>query len=369
MEFCGPGKPNFRLPHPIPSGYTALMPSHITHLLFAEDCCSEAGLQTFGEPGSRSYLALGAQGPDFFYHNRRRKPSGLTYGSLMHRHGYGTAVSHMAAWAWKQELPLESWAGAWVVGFATHAILDRFTHPYINYFSGWVEPGDPHTERFRSMHPFLERLIDVALLNSAQGTHPNSLDFSKLSNCGESPPATWLDMMATALRAAYRVAAGDAELRNRLTSAYLDTAGYYRFTNIVDEQSLREGLGREERGEIGTRWLSIVHPLSVPDTVDVLNATHATWAHPCNGRERYSDSFHDRYNLALARATDMVGEIADAWNDTSQSVEDRRRGIEDAVGNWNLSDGRDTERPCRKRHAAPLPLRELQTQIRDSFRR
>ena len=69
-----------------------------------------------------------------------------------------------------------------------------------------------------------------------------------------------------------------------------------------------------------------------PDTVDVLNATHATWTHPCNGRERYSDSFHDRYNLALERATGMVGAIADAWNDTSQSVEDRRRRIEDAVG-------------------------------------
>ena len=342
------------------------MPSHITHLLFAEDCCSKAGLQSLGEPANRSYLALGAQGPDLFYHNQRRKPSGLTYGSLMHRHSYGSAVSHMATWTWTQGLPLESWAGAWVVGFATHAILDRFAHPYINYFSGWVEPGDPHTERFRSMHPFLERLIDVALLNSVRGMHPNSLNFSELSNCGESPSAAWLDMVETALSATYQVAAGDAELRDRLTSAYLDTAGYYRFTNVVDEHSLREGLGREERGEIGARWLSIVHPLSVPDTVDVLNEGHATWTHPCNGKERYSDSFRDRYNQALASATVMVGEIADAWNDTSHSAEDRRRRIEDAVGNWNLSDGRNTERPCRKHRADPLPLRELQNQIRDS---
>ncbi|MEE8440105.1 MAG: hypothetical protein V3S41_00165 [Spirochaetia bacterium] len=368
MQFDESGKLKFELQHTMRYGYTALMPSHITHLLFAEDCCSEAGLRVLVEPAGRPYLALGAQGPDIFYHNQRRKPSGLTYGSLMHRHGYGTTVSHMAAWAWTQGLPLESWAGAWVVGFSTHATLDRSTHPYINYFSGWVERGDPHTERFRSMHPFLERLIDVALLDSARGMHPNGLNFSKLSNCGESPPAAWLDMMTTALSAAYQVAKGDAELRDRLTSAYLDTAGYYQFTNVVDEQYLREGFGREKRGEIGARWLSIVHPLSVPDTVDVLNEGHATWTHPCNGKERYSDSFLDRYDLALGTAAAMIGEIADTWKDHSRSAEDRRRRIENAVGNWNLSDGRNTERPCSKRHAAPLPLRELQTQIRESVR-
>jgi len=342
------------------------MPSHITHLLFAEDCCSKAGLPLIAHSAGRPHLALGAQGPDLFYHNQRRKPSGLTYGSLMHRHGYGAAVSHMAAWAWTRGLALESWAGAWVIGFATHAVLDRFTHPYINFFSGWVEPGDPHTEQFRSMHPFLERLIDVAMLDSARGTHPSDLDFSQLSNCGESPPEAWLDMMEAALAATYDVAAGDEDLRDRLTSAYLDTAGYYRFTNVVDEKYLKEGLDREERGEIGSRWLSIVHPLSVPDTVDVLNRHHATWTHPCDDEERYSDSFQDRYDQALASAAEMVTEIAESWNDASHPATERQHRIEESVGNWNLSDGRDTEHPCRKRHAGPLALRELQTQIRSS---
>jgi hypothetical protein len=342
------------------------MPSHITHLLFAEDCTAQSGMRALAEPPNRAFLALGAQGPDFFYHNQRRKPSGLTYGSLMHRHGYGTTVSHMAAWAWQHGLALESWAGAWVVGFATHAILDRFTHPYINYFSGWVNPGDPHTERFRSMHPFLERLIDVALLESSRGIHPNQLNFSELSNCGTAPPESWLDMMTGALRASYKVAAGDEELRNRLTGAYLDTTGYYGFTNLVDRRYLREAIGREERGEIGSRWLSIVHPLSVPESVDVLNDGHTEWSHPCDNEETCNDSFRDRYNLALAQSTVMVEEIAHVWNESSHPAEDRRLRIENAVGNWNLSDGRNTERPCRKDHAGPLPLKELQARIRES---
>ena len=84
------------------------------------------------------------------------------------------------------------------------------------------------------------------------------------------------------------------------------------------------------------------------------------------GDERYSDSFQDRYDQALASAAEMVTEIADSWNDTSHSATERQHRIEESVGNWNLSDGRDTEHPCRKRHAGPLALRELQTQIRSS---
>ena len=328
------------------------MPSHVTHLLFAEDSCTGT-LQDLAEPPQLAYLALGAQGPDMFYHNQRRKPSGLTYGSLMHRHGYGTVVSHMASWAWSRDLALQSWAGAWVVGFATHAILDRYTHPYINYFSGWVQPGDPHTEQFRSMHPFMERLIDVAMLQSARNMHP---------------PADWVDMMASSLAASYQVAAGDDDIRDRLNSAYLDARGYYGFTNVVDERYLEEGLWREQRGEIGARWLSIVHPLAVPDSVDVMNESHLRWTHPCDDKETFTDSFRDRYNLGVERSTAVVTSIADAWNDASQPVDRRRARIEAAVGNWNLSDGRDTERPCKKHHAGPLPLRELQASIRESVR-
>jgi len=343
------------------------MPSHVSHLLFAEDCANESGMSSLAERPNRSYLTLGAQGPDFFYHNQRRKPSGLTYGSLMHRRGYGTTVSHMARWSWEQQLPLESWAGAWVVGFASHAILDRYTHPFINYFSGWVQPGDPHTERYRSMHPFLERLIDVALLRSIRDSHPNSLSFADQADCGEQPPEKWLEMMQTALPATYVAADSDELLRERLVSAYLDTAGYYRFTNIVDEKYLREGLSREERGEIGSRWLSIVHPSSVPEDVDVLNESHVQWSHPCDETQVYTDSFLDRYETALTQAVEMAGVIADAWNNSHAPTEERRLQIEAAVGNWNLSDGRETERPCRKTNAGPLPLRELQARIRQSI--
>ena len=217
------------------------------------------------------------------------------------------------------------------------------------------------------MHPFLERLIDIELLRSARDIHPNSLDFLSLVDCGETPPAEWLEMMTSTLPNTYKVARGDMALADRLTSAYLDTRGYYRFTNVVDDDYMQEALAREERGEIGSRWLSIVHPPEIPDDVDVLNRQHRQWTHPCDEQERFTDSFQDRYEMALVRAGAMVQEIRSAWQDTGSPEEERRHRIEEAVGNWNLSDGRKTERPCAKKFADPLPLKDTQTRIRRSI--
>lgn len=345
------------------------MPSHVSHLLHAEEILAGSDhavrLAPLLEPPARAFLVLGAQGPDIFYHNQRRRPTGIAYGSLMHRRGYGSAVAAMWAHARSADAPLDSWQSAWIIGFASHAILDRHTHPYINAHAGWPEHGEPDTERYRSMHPFLERLIDVELLRRRRGMHPNDLDFFSRVSCGEKPPQPWLDLMAAALRSTYRKAASDASLGERLRNAYLDTMGYYRFTSRVDKDYLEAAVRREDAGEIGGRWLSIVHPPEVPHDLDVLNLEHAGWPHPCSSYEESSDSFIDRYEAAVAEGVAVVNRIVAAW-DTPTAAGGAE--IEEAVANWNLSDGRPAERPCRKRHAVPLPLRELQERIRASIR-
>lgn len=340
------------------------MPSHVTHMLFADDTVATlpAAIAT-GLRANRAYLVLGAQGPDIFYHNQRRSPTGLAYGSLMHRHGYGSAVAGMWEYAHEHGLGTESWVFAWALGFATHAILDRATHPFINSRSGWVDTHDPHSERYRSMHPFLERLIDLALLDRMKGAHTNEIDFAGQVTLGEQPPEGWLDLMEAGLRSAYRKAHSDGKLRDRLTSAYLDTDGYYRFTNKVDQHYLESGLEREDQNEIGAIWLSIIHPPDLSQDVDVLNDRREPWPHPCSSKEIHTESFEDLYASGLAKSRIMAETLASSWADAGA-----RGAIIKAVGEWNLSDGRDTERPCKRRHAAPLPLRELQDRIRESIR-
>lgn len=344
------------------------MPSHVAHLLFVDDVVSAMtsglDLDTLVEPSNQTYLVLGAQGPDLFYHNQRTRPTSIAYGSLMHRRGYGTCVAKMCGWASRHGFDLSSWAGALIIGFATHAVLDRHTHPFINAHSGWSEPGDPASERYRSMHPFLERLIDVELLKMRRGIHPNDLQFHGRITCGEEAPPAWIETMANGLTGAYRKAKLDTKLEARLRNAYRDSMGFYRFTERIDEAYLEEALAREDAGRIGSRWLSIIHPLEVPAELDVLNTSKRSWPHPCSDSGRTTRSFLDCYDEALETACTMADRIAAAWRGTRVDED----GIEDAVGNWNLSDGRPTERPCTKRFAQPLPLRELQTRMRESIR-
>ncbi|MFW5741836.1 MAG: zinc dependent phospholipase C family protein [Spirochaetota bacterium] len=345
------------------------MPSHVSHMLHARDTLAGSDhadrlAPLLEEPNSR-FLVLGAQGPDIFYHNQRRRPTGISYGSLMHRRRYGSTVAAMWEHARSRGATLGSWQAAWVLGFASHAVLDRHTHPFINAHSGWPEPGNAESERYRSMHPFLERLIDVELLRYRGLGHPAALDFYSRVSCGKEPPGEWVELMTAALSATYRTAASDAHLEQRLRNAYLDTMGYYRFTNRVDGEYLEAALRREDAGEIGRRWLSVVHPPEVPADLDVLNLEHAPWPHPCSSHEQSTDSFVDRFDAAVREGVAVVNRIVDGWDRPATAG---RSAIEHAVANWNLSDGRATERPCRKRHAVPLPLRELQDRIRESVR-
>ncbi|MDA3949269.1 MAG: hypothetical protein PF508_08580 [Spirochaeta sp.] len=348
------------------------MPSQIAHLLCATTSTSS------GAP-SRGPLAAGAQGPDLFYHNQRRRPTSIQYGTLMHRRGYGSVTGEMVAYAVAQGHAPSHPIGSYIAGFVSHAILDRRLHPYINYRSGWPVPGREETRRYRSMHAFLERLIDVALLKEVRGIAPNTYDFyGTLSTFGtaESIPTEWVAMMYAGLSGAYERARDDARLLERIRNAWMDAAGYYQFTGHVDGEYLEAGLAREEHGTVRPGWLSIIHPPEVPEDLDVLNLQHAEWTHPCSSKRRSTESVIDMFSDACEESSRACAAVFNIWTEMLESggncETDRSAAISaiaTTVGDHNLSDGRPRKRPCRPRHMDPLPLPELQDRIRDSIRR
>lgn len=349
------------------------MPSHLTHQVFAEAVLHACGIVKPLAPASSTFLVLGSQGPDIFYHNQRRKPSALLYGSLMHRHGYGAVCAGMfrhAAQKFTSEVPTydvhTSWQFAYVLGFASHAILDRHTHPFINYWSGWRDPDQPETEHLRGMHPFLERLIDVEVLGRFRDCEPRAYGFFGQVFCGTEPPEALVKLLASGLRHAYPRAGRDSQLEMRMRSAYLDTMGFYSWTDSVDTEFLRRGIEREQQEGANSRWLSIVHPPFLPRDLDVMNSSGRKWTHPCSSREGRAESFWDLFENARSQMQTVAARIAEVWKPSGSAGEIDRAAaaIEEAVGNANLSDGRPTERPCRKRHSQPLPLYELQQEIR-----
>jgi hypothetical protein len=253
--------------------------------------------------------------------------------------------------------------GAFVAGYVTHAILDRHAHPFINYFSGWVDPEDEQTVRYRSMHPFFERIIDVHVLSRFRGMDVNEYNFFGRVLCGEAPPVQIIETEIDALKHVSRRARNDENLSERLTNAYVDAMGYYRYSNLVTPARLHEGLRREKDGEIGRRWLAILHPFALPATADYLNDRHAPWTDPCDRNLVYAASFWDLFASAFEECTAVLKSVADAWN-AELPLYGSSESLESVIGNSGLSDNTDRPAPGRKRHSSPLPLPELLTYLR-----
>ncbi|MFW6338588.1 MAG: zinc dependent phospholipase C family protein [Alkalispirochaetaceae bacterium] len=319
------------------------MASHIAHLLFAEESATRAGMSL---DRTVPLYVLGAQGPDLFLHSQRRKPRAIQYGGLFHRKGFGSLVARLAEGSRD--------ATAYAAGFLTHIVLDRVSHPFINYFAGWWDRDRPETKAYQQMHPFLERLIDVELLQRREGIHPKEIAFHRLVDCGSELPESFLRELCDALRKSVDSAARDQELRERVRNAYADSRGYYRHTSGVDEAYLREARRREETGEISDRWLSLVHPPSLPYELDVLNLSHRKWCHPCDSTLDSQDSFLDLWQRGVPQAASLLETLSEG--DTVK--------LEREIGDRNLNDGIYGATPCRRRHMGPLPLRELYDQIR-----
>jgi hypothetical protein len=328
------------------------MPSHLAHTVFAQQVFVDAGLL---DPAEKTppFAVFGAQGPDLFYHNRRSKPSGLHYGGLLHRKGYGSFLGNAAAYLKRHEGGgTRAPAFRYVAAAASHAILDRAAHPYINYFAGWHRPGGDEILRFT--HAFLERLIDVAVIRRFWNSSPAELDFAGMIDLGPALPEGLERAIRFGLRSTFPRAGRDPKLPRRMANAYADAMGFYRFTNMIDAEALRR---RILAGEFRRRALTIVHPPRLPVDIDFLNEERREWLHPCDESIRSRETFWDVYAAARTRAGEVLRRTAKAWSDpTAERTDVLARTVRDEVSDYNLTDGLYENATCRRVYSEPLPL-------------
>ena len=328
------------------------MPAHFTHALFAE----EALARSLGDTGKELLSAhgnlfrFGAQGPDFFYHNQRTMPTGLRYGIALHKSGYGTFVESLAREALRlHAAPLGDLA-AFILGFATHAPLDRRTHPFIGYYSGWVDPQKPETRRLTNCHAFLERLIDVAVLRQRFATEAKDYDFLALVRCGKMLPYSVVKAVVKGLHATYPAMRFKSRDRRRVQNAYQDTMFFYSLINHTNPLLPRLVFKRDKRDGFRERRLALVHPWEVPAGLDVLNAAGREWCHPCDDSVRSTAGFLELYEAALADAAQALRDVFAVLSGNAPVD-----GLAARVGNQSLDTGRE---PCPPVFSDPLPLPE-----------
>lgn len=345
------------------------MPSHFAHLLHVEDSIA-AALPDFSpqssDPVAYSCFVLGAQGPDLFYHNRRRKPSALLYGSLSHRKNYGKVVAGLVGDAVEREVPLRSRFGAFVLGYACHALLDRKLHPFINYFSDL-----PDDRVFPRAHAFFERIVDVLLTRSRRNTEPRQVDFRSIIDCGPTIPADVSHALISAFAGAFDRAGNDGQLEERLRNAYLDSLGFYAYTNMADHAAVSKAVKHAESERHARAMIALLHPPELPEGYDFANAAHNQWCHPCDEHDTRTSSLYDLYDEAVEQATRLLHGIAAGWEGRiplfDSAAAATEPSVEALVGNHNLSDERRLH--CARSSAAPFPLLKIADELRAYYLR
>jgi hypothetical protein len=329
------------------------MPAHFAHALFAEEALAvslgDAGKEVLAAHGN--LFRFGAQGPDFFYHNQRTMPTGLRYGVVAHRSGYGALVVGMVREALRLHAAPLGELSAFILGFSTHAPLDRRTHPFIGYFSGWVDPQKPETKRFHNCHAFLERMIDVAVLSERFGKAPKDFHFLPAVRCGRTLPYAVVKTIVKSLHATYPAMRYKSRDRKRVENAYHDAMFFYALTNHTNPALPRLVFKKDKKEGFHQRLLAFVHPQEVPGEIDVLNSKKGPWCHPCDDAAVSRASFLDLYEEALTDAQPILTDVFSVLSGRA-SV----NGLGGRIGNQSLDTGREH---CVPLHCSPLPLPEL----------
>jgi hypothetical protein len=236
---------------------------------------------------------------------------------------------------------------SFIAGFLTHAPLDRLAHPYIDYRAGWEERGKPETRRYRRGHAFLERILDVAFLDSRSGQDPEELDAPAALDCGDAMDPTVVNAVAEGLR---DLLPGwdmvkDAELR--ISNAYSDARGFYYFTG---DPIYRRDAAEADAAGPNRRRLALFHPLELPEGLDFLNTARQPWRHPVSGAVS-EESFGELFD----RAVDIAAELLVQFQDAEKTG--RLQALEESVGNGSLSTAPKPTTP--RLYSDPLPLAEI----------
>jgi hypothetical protein len=335
------------------------MPSQICHLIFAEDALREA-LEEDGDEILREYgniFRFGAQGPDFFYHNQRTRPTGLKFGVNAHREGYGRLVTHMIGELRHleakgyEELPL---LRAYILGFTTHAFLDKKTHPYIDYFSGWVDADREETERYYRCHIFLERILDVLMLKAKRDLNIREFSLLPLLDCGAMLPYGIIKTLVKSLNATYPNTHFKSRDRRRVENAYIDSMGFYTFIDPLNPHYRRLAYERDRSTHGDRRRLALFHPFDIPKHIDFLNLGNNTWTHPCNSKWRRQESFPELWEAAQLEALPVLKEMHQILEGGGNPER-----AEQLIGNQSLGTGLFRHDNYKLRYNQPLPLPEL----------
>lgn len=310
------------------------MPGFITHYI-----CGQAVLNNLDPMAQQKIMTyqqfynIGTQGPDifFYYLPGLLKKNVRDVGTQMHKHSFGTFMSHMTDIMLMDVVPenAKSLLLAYISGFLTHYALDATAHPYVYSKTGIRQKGDKAKAiKYSVNHRKFETAIDVLMLDLMSSKKPSDFKLWELIKVDPSPAQIVAGAMSASIRETYGRNVSPRDVTKAMS--YM-----VKITRIIQSRKGRRKRFMEliENLTIGEHLLSsIIHMQNVSDGVDYMNIAHSPWNIP--GTEEKTDSFVDMYHVAVDESVQMIDTL---WRCMKGEVSREKLAI--TLGNRSLATG------------------------------
>ncbi|MBM6616834.1 zinc dependent phospholipase C family protein [Bacillus suaedaesalsae] len=305
------------------------MPNVWTHILFGEKVAKAAGLEVFARD-YKPFYQLGTQGPDpFFYHNFfpwQSKPVGVI-GSKIHYEKCGSFLSKMIQYGL---LNKDRKLQAYIAGFVTHHLLDRHTHPYINYRSG--NEGNRHQR--------LEIIIDTLLMKRWKNIDTYKMQVHKEIYVGKTLYDPISHMLTELIEDTFPTEARE------MPAGYVNQS-YQHMVRAL--QILHDPYGWKNR-----LLKNKVSPFSYQkyvDEKDYLNEKETRWLHPTDEQEASVESFLTLFEKAEKEGYQILSLIKEYWTTGENQLLSQ---LEEKIGNISYDTGKDCSLGLENKYFEPI---------------
>ncbi|MBO8156152.1 MAG: zinc dependent phospholipase C family protein [Bacillaceae bacterium] len=304
------------------------MPNSWTHILFSEEIM-DAMDNKREYLDAYNHLKLGAQGPDpFFYHNFwpwKKDDRVNEIGSRIHTECCGPFLMDLIE-AGKEK---STETKAFILGFVTHHILDRHTHPYIHYRAGYEA----------NKHQELEVIIDTLMMDRFRNFQTWKVPVYKEIDIGRNITKEIEQLLHHTIQT-YFPENIEQISKNFIQESYRDMKLALKI--LFDPYRWKNTL-------LSSLISSFSHqPLK--HNLDYLNEDRKTWHHPATNEPK-TESFLDLYERAKAEGLTIISAIIDYWHDPETR---RIHSIESMIGNISYDTGEPLEKNLKNVYSSPI---------------
>lgn len=317
------------------------MPGFVTHYLFGCESVKllrEKSLREILKKHKKVYI-VGLQGPDlFFYCPYSFTGTGKRLGSVMHVSETGRFFENFLQKLDGLQGEERNIGIAYFSGFLGHYILDTVCHPFVYYFTGYLDKDKPYFGK----HVDFETDIDCVMLKELTGRDVVDFHPERILALTGKESAVVADILHNVCKTTYPyIVSTPLRMKQALLS--------YRFMNgmLGDRKGIKKKIAETaEKTVFGHAMVSPLFVVENKETAweDLMNRSHRKWVNPWDVSLEDTDSFDELFVRAQKIYIRLLEKVAEAYVSESKGKTSREE-LRGMIGNRSYHSGLDCSIP------------------------